>query len=110
MIVKVFIKRRIKDGKEKEAFSLLKKIRYKAMNFEGYISGETLMHTEDTHKIMILSTWQSLENWNDWVESKDRNELDSRLEELQVEPATYEPYVFSKYRISVQQQFPEPLD
>ena len=109
MIVKVIIKRHIKEGKEKEVFSLLKKIRFNAMNHEGYISGETLIRTEDSHKILVLSTWQSLENWQKWVDSKGRKALDAKLEELQLEPTSYEPYVFSKYRISVKEKFPEPL-
>lgn len=110
MIVKVFIKRRIKEGKEKEVFSLLKKVRFNAMNHEGYISGETLIHTDDPREIMILSTWQDLANWSDWVNSEPRKHLDAQLEEIQTETTTYEPYVFSKYWIAVQQKFPEPLD
>ena len=50
MLVKVFIKRNIKKGKEKEAFALIKKLRFKAMNQEGHISGENLV----TNKCIIL--------------------------------------------------------
>jgi hypothetical protein len=43
MIVKVMIKRKIKEGKAREVFALLNKFRADAMNQKGYISGETLI-------------------------------------------------------------------
>ncbi len=107
MLVKVFINRHVKEGKEMEVFALLKKIRFNAMNQEGYISGETLISADDPHKIMVVSTWQNIENWNTWKESEERKKNDTLLEELQTEPTFYEAFVFSKYWISVQQGFPE---
>ncbi len=107
MLVKVFIKRQIKKGKEMEAFTLLKKLRFKAMDQEGYISGETLISSDDPQKIQVISTWQGRENWNSWKENEDRKKIDAQLEESQVEPTSYEPFVFSKYRISVQKGFPD---
>ncbi|MCP4691763.1 MAG: hypothetical protein GY859_27195 [Desulfobacterales bacterium] len=110
MLVKVFIKRRIKSGKEMEVFSLLKKLRFNAMNQEGYISGESLVSAEDAQSVMVISTWQSRENWEAWKGDGKRKELDVRLEELQESPTEYESFVFSKYWISAQKGFPEPLD
>jgi heme-degrading monooxygenase HmoA len=110
MIVKVFIRRQVKEGKERDFFKLLKKMRSVAMNNEGYISGETLMHTDDFRSIMVVSTWQSREYWDRWKASGDRKAIDSQLELLQEAPAAYEPFVFSKYKIAVEKKFPEPLD
>ena len=105
MLVKVFIKRNIKEGKEKEVFALIKKLRFKAMNQEGYISGENLVSTNDPQELMVVSTWQSIENWTKWKESDERKNIDAQLEELQSAPTAYESFVFSKYRISVQTGF-----
>ena len=110
MIVKVFIQRQVKEGKERDFFKLLKRMRSTAMNNEGYISGETLMHTDDSRSIMVVSTWQGLEYWDRWKESEDRKVIDSQLELLQEKPTGYEPYVFSKFKIAVEKKFPEPLD
>ena len=109
MLVKVFIKRQVKKGNEMEFLSLLKKLRLNAMNHEGYISGETLISTDDPQKVMVISTWQSIENWNTWKASEERQNTDALLGDLQVEPTSYEPYVFSKYWLSVQKGFPESL-
>ena len=110
MIVRVFILRQVKEGKERDFFKLLKKMRSAAMNNEGYITGETMMHTDDSRTIMVVSTWQSLEYWDRWKESENRKGIDSQLELLQEKPTGYEPYVFSKYKIAVDKKFPDPLD
>jgi heme-degrading monooxygenase HmoA len=108
MLVKIFIRRHIKAGKDKEVFALLKKLRFNAMSHAGYISGETLISTEEPQEIMVISTWHSMEKWSSWKESEGRKALDAQLEELQEEPTEYEPYVFSKYRLSVQTGFQDP--
>jgi heme-degrading monooxygenase HmoA len=109
MLVKVFIRRQIKKGTETEALTLLKRLRSKAMNNEGYISGETLISTDDPQKIMVLSTWHGMEQWNKWKDSEERKAIDSLLDEFQEEPTEYEAFVFSKHRLSAQKGFPEPL-
>jgi len=105
MIVKVFIKRHFKEGNDTEAFNLLKKIRLKAMEYEGYISGDTLVNTNDPQEIMVISTWQSMDNWNTWKKSEDRKNIDTLLEVLQTTPTLYESFVFSKYRLSAKTGF-----
>ncbi len=109
MLVKVFIKRQIQSGKEMDVFTLLKKLRLNAMNQEGYISGETLVSSENAQTVVVISTWQTMENWIAWKDDEARIELEARLEEFQESPTEYEPFVFSKYWISVQKGFPEPL-
>lgn len=107
MIVKVFIKRQIREGNDMEVLGLLKKLRSRAMDKDGYISGETFVKTDNPLQIMVVSTWDSLESWDEWEKSEDRKEIDARLNELQTGAAEYESYVFSKYRLSVKEGFPE---
>ena len=110
MLIRVFIRRPTKEGKDKETFALLSKLRSIAVNQEGHISSETLVGTDDPQEIMVVSTWQSMEDWNNWKESEDRKEIDDLLEDIQTEPTSYKSYAFRKFRISVKQGFPEPLD
>lgn len=105
MLVKVFIRRHFKEGKDREVFRLLKKIRLKAMECEGYISGETLVSTNDPQEIMVISTWESMDDWDSWKESLDRKTIDALLEELQTTSTLYESFVFSKYRLSAKTGF-----
>ena len=107
MAVKIIIKRKVAKGKEAELLPLLIQMRALATAQTGYISGETLVSTEDFKQVMVISTWQSLEDWNIWKESGERKSIDALLEESQTEPTAYEPYVFSKYRLSVKEGFPD---
>ena len=110
MFVKVFISRPIEEGKDRQAFSLLKKLRSSAMNHPGYISGETLVRTEDPQELVVISTWQSLEDWEAWRESDERKALEASMLEIQTEPTSYKSYTHSNYRISVKKGFPKALD
>ncbi|MCP4747822.1 MAG: antibiotic biosynthesis monooxygenase [Desulfobacteraceae bacterium] len=101
MIVKVFIKRKVRQESLMDAFHLLKNLRYKAMNYQGYISGETLVNAENESELMVVSTWYSMQDWNNWKQSEDRITIDAQLEGMQLKPTEYEPFVFSKYRLAV---------
>ncbi|MBC2704499.1 antibiotic biosynthesis monooxygenase [Desulfobacula sp.] len=109
MLVKVIIKRNVSEGKEKHFFSLLKNLRFNAMHQKGYISGETLICAENTNRVVVISKWESLEDWGNWKTDIKRREIDARLGELQDNPTIYEPYVFSKYKAAAEQGFPPPL-
>ncbi len=101
MLVKVLMRRRFKKGKEKEAFSLVRKMRMRAMNQQGYISGETLIDHTDLQKTMVIGTWQNNDDWTNWKDNPERKELEERLAPLQDEPTEYESFVYSKYYLSV---------
>ena len=101
MLVKVLIKRRFKEGKIKEAFSMIRKIRSLAMNEIGYISGETFIAHDDPHKTMVIGTWQSMDDWIKWRGDERRKKLEMQLEEFLEGPTEYESYVYSKFYLSV---------
>ena len=109
MLVKVIIKRDVKKNKGKDFFAQLKILRFNAMNQKGYISGETLICAENTNKVLVISQWQTLEDWNNWKSNKKRIKIDVKLNEFQKNPTVYEPYVFSKYKAAAEQGFPLSL-
>ena len=109
MIVKVIIKREVKSGESVEFFQKLKELRFLAMNRPGYISGETLIGAENTNKVLIISVWETLEDWEEWKANTQRQELEVALMKFQETPPEYEPYVFSKYKAAAETGFPPPL-
>ena len=109
MIVKVIIKREVTPGMEHDFFEHLKKLRSHALQQEGYISGETLLCAENTNRVLIISKWASLADWENWKEAGKRREIDNAMNRLQERPAVYEPYVFSKYKAAAELEFPPPL-
>jgi heme-degrading monooxygenase HmoA len=92
MAVKVLIKRKIKDGKLNEASKLLIKARYAAMGQQGYISSETLTDCDDPNKVVVISMWQRIENWNQWKKSGLRSETEIGFESMLDGPTEYEAY------------------
>ena len=64
MAIKVIITRKVARGKEGALLPLLMELRAKDMEQKGYISGETLKGISDPDEFMVISTWNSLENWD----------------------------------------------
>ena len=97
MAVKVLIKRHIKEGKSKEVFALLNKTRSAAMNQKGYITGETLISHYDPHRVIVISTWQTIDNWLAWRDNEERKAHEAKLEQYLEFPTEYEEYVFGTF-------------
>jgi heme-degrading monooxygenase HmoA len=89
-MIKVIIKRQVKKGEDISL--LLLEIRAAAMRQPGYVSGETLLSTEDSFNIVTISTWRTLEDWKAWEASKERAKLCQRFEPLLVEKPKVRTY------------------
>ena len=85
MAVKIFIRRVIAEERINDLLPLFRHLRNLATNQPGYISGETLKKIDSPGQYLVISTWQSLDDWRQWVVSRERievqNEIDARLEE-----------------------------
>jgi len=80
-MIRVIIDRRAKVGEDLSA--LLVELRVAAIvHFPGYIGGETLVNTEDSSNIVVISTWRSIEDWKRWAKSETRTKLYQRIEPL----------------------------
>ena len=79
-MIRAIIERQVKN---KESLPhMLQQLRSSAMQWPGYISGETLMSTSDPGKIITISTWRSLEDWEIWEKSEKRAALYQQIEPL----------------------------
>lgn len=94
MAVKIFIRRKIPDDRTNDLLPFFKRLRNLATNQPGYISGETLKCVDDPGEYLVISTWQAIDNWREWVVLRDRieiqNEIDARLNEESI----YEIYQY----------------
>ncbi len=84
-MIRVVIQRHLKEGKKGDLLPLLRALRTAAMNYPGYIHGESLAGTEDPSVISVLSTWRSLKDWEAWEKSGQRVKLYEKIEPLLVE-------------------------
>jgi len=97
MNAKILIKRRFKKGKQKEIIALLRELRSGALHQPGYISGETLSSSEDPQILMVIGTWQDMENWYKWKQNNTRQTLEKMLETYQEESTEYQEYTLGAF-------------
>ncbi len=97
MNAKILIKRRFKKGKQKEIIALLRELRSGALHQPGYISGETLTSSDDPQVLMVIGTWQDMENWYNWKQNNTRQTLEKMLETYQEESTEYQEYTLGAF-------------
>ena len=93
MAVKIIIDRKVKKGKEAEFSKLVREMRLKAIPLKGYISGETLRSLGDSHNYIVISTWQSVDDWKDWEKNPERKKIQTKIEKLMARPTKTKIYV-----------------
>ena len=82
MAVKVLIKRKVPEDKDKAMIPLFRKMRIQANNQPGYISGETLRSSDNPEEFLVISTWETSSDWKNWVNSNDRKEVQDEIDAL----------------------------
>ncbi len=82
MAVKVFIKRKIPENTGKKMIPLFREMRVQANNQPGYISGETLRNLDSPDEFLVISTWETSGDWKNWVQSKERKEVQDKIDAL----------------------------
>ncbi|MBW1982444.1 MAG: antibiotic biosynthesis monooxygenase [Deltaproteobacteria bacterium] len=94
MAVRVLIQRKIIPGNEVALGELLMQLRSKAMHAAGYISGETLRALDDPNEYLVISTWNSLDNWKSWESNKERQEIQQKIDSLLRAPSLHRVFVY----------------
>ena len=82
MAVKIIIDRKVKKGKEADFSKLLRELRTKAIPSIGYISGETLRAMDDPHNYIVVTTWQSVDDWKKWEKNPERKKIQAKIQKL----------------------------
>lgn len=90
MPVQVIIKRKFQVHNPKELIPLLTELRNHAKVQPGYISGQTLKNLDNPEEYLVISTWETADDWNKWVSSKERRDIQGRLDSLIGERTFYE--------------------
>lgn len=92
MAVKILIKRKVPREKGGELLNLITELRSQASVQPGYISGETLKSMDQPDEYLVISTWQSVDDGKAWVSSKERSQVESKVQAIVGEPTRYEIY------------------
>jgi len=93
MTIDVMIKRKVKQGRQaKELVPLILHLRALATYQSGYISGTTLCNLEHPDECLVVSRWESIDDWNRWRQSKQRSAIEEKIEMLTGEKTEYNIY------------------
>ena len=94
MAFKIIIQRKIKAGKLRELSEAVREIRSKAVHAPGFISGETLRSMEDPSVHVVICTWKSVEDWDNWVNTSERRVFQEKIDAILEEPAKVNLYQY----------------
>ena len=90
MAVKVLIKRSVPQDKARALIPLVRQMRASAATQPGYITGETLRSLDNPEEFLVISTWQASEDWKNWLQSEERNKVQSKIDDLLGGETNYE--------------------
>ena len=90
MAIHVVIKRKFKVSDPEKLIPLLSELRERAKLQEGYISTNTLQSLDNQEDYLVISQWETEENWNNWYQSKERRDLQGNVDSLIGERTFYE--------------------
>ncbi len=98
-MLRILIKRHLKEGSLKDVYALVNEQRAKAMKQRGYVKGETLSGYQNPSCLLVISMWMSMEDWLAWKENKERRVNEEKLEQFLESPTEYDEYIFGTYPI-----------
>ena len=90
MAVKILIRRSVPEGKAREMIPLFRKMRTLANEQPGYITGETMRNLERPDEFLVISSWETSDDWKRWVQSSERRQIQSQIDKLLGGKSDYE--------------------
>ena len=94
MSIKVLIKRIVPQEKSREMLNLFKEMRSLATGQDGYVSGETLKSSDRMDVYLVISTWASANDWENWLKNKERQEIQGKIDDLLGGKTSYEMFQY----------------
>ena len=93
-MIRIHIRRKVPEDKQEELRLLINQLRSLTMGTPGYIAGETLTRQDKPGESLVVTKWQSLFYWNQWLESKERAGIQDKIDQLLGEETRYEIYEY----------------
>lgn len=78
-MIKVIIDRRIADDMESTYEAAIKNTLRAILEAPGYVSGASYIDHKDARHRIIITNWQSVEDWYHWESSESRQEVISSI-------------------------------
>ena len=81
-MIRVLIERKIAQGLEHYYDCTVKRTISQVVRAPGCITGESLKDQRNPRRRIVMSKWESLEDWENWLYSSERKEVISELAPL----------------------------
>lgn len=98
MAIKVFIRRSCPKESQKELFKYIREIRSLVPLQPGYITSEYLKTIDESNEITTISSWFSLEDWQTWLYSDERKQIQAKIDAIEGVESEYRIYRYIKTR------------
>jgi heme oxygenase (mycobilin-producing) len=93
-MIRIHIRRKVPEDKTEGLKALINQLRAVTMGTPGYIAGETLKRIDQPGESLVVTKWQSEFYWKQWLESKDRAEIQGKIDQLIGSETIYEIYEY----------------
>ena len=93
-MIKIHIRRKVAADKADDLKLLINQLREVTMGTPGYIAGETLKRVDNPGESLVVTKWQSEFYWEQWLQSKERAEIQDEIDRLLEAPTHYEIYEY----------------
>jgi heme-degrading monooxygenase HmoA len=93
MAVSIIIKRLVKDqAMAAQLAPFIVQLRSLATVQPGFLTDQTFSCLDCEGEYLIMSTWHTLEDWNKWMHSQERQAIQRKIDELLGEKTIYRYY------------------
>ncbi len=92
MPVHVVIKRRFRMNQPDKLVPLLTELNRRARQQPGYVSTNTLQSREDPDDYMVVSVWDTEDDWKAWFVNPERKTIQDDIDSLIGERTFYEVF------------------
>ncbi len=93
-MIRIHIRRNVPEGRADDLKLLINRLRGVTMGTPGYIAGETLKRVDTPGERLVVTKWQSEFYWGQWLQSKERSEIQDKIDRLLGVPTQYEIYEY----------------
>ncbi len=93
MAISIIIRRTVKDKTMAEKLApLIVQLRSRATVQPGFLTDQTFSCLDCDGEYMIITSWNTLEDWNKWMHSEERMAIQHKIDELLGEKTLYRYY------------------
>ena len=93
-MIKIHIRRKVPEDKVDDLKLLINQLRGVTMGTPGYVAGETLKRVDQPAESLVVTKWQSEFYWKQWLQSKERSEIQDKIDQLLGSETRYEIYEY----------------